>query len=95
LDIFLRGFSISICPEQSLKVLLLRYLTCLLKYVLDCEQNFFIFPYGLSDIQINCICTSQQKVLCIWIRSQDGRVQWKHLPETVDLCSISPINNLC
>jgi hypothetical protein len=29
---------------------------CLLKYVLNCEQNFsfFIFRAGLSDIRINC-----------------------------------------
>jgi hypothetical protein len=29
---------------------------CLIKYVLNCEENFsfFILLYGLSDIRINC-----------------------------------------
>jgi hypothetical protein len=56
LDIFLRGFSPSSCPQRSLKVLLLLNPMCLLKYVLNCEQNFsfFIFRPGLSDKLINC-----------------------------------------
>jgi hypothetical protein len=40
LDIFLRGFSLSSCPQHGLKVLLLLTPTYLLKYVLNCEQNF-------------------------------------------------------
>jgi hypothetical protein len=34
---------------------------CLLKHVLNCEQNFsfFIFWSGLSNIQINCNRTSE------------------------------------
>jgi hypothetical protein len=43
LDIVLRGFSLSGCPQHSLKVLLLLNPTCLLKYVLNCEQNFSFF----------------------------------------------------
>jgi hypothetical protein len=53
LDIFLRGFSLSSCPQQSLKVLLLLNPTCLLKYVLNWTE-FFIFLSGLFDIRINC-----------------------------------------
>jgi hypothetical protein len=43
LDIFLRGSSLSSCPQHSLKVLLLLNATCLLKYVLSCEQKFSFF----------------------------------------------------
>jgi hypothetical protein len=46
LDILLRGFSLSSCPQHSLKVLL-----PLLKYVLNCEQNFSFFDIS---IRINC-----------------------------------------
>jgi hypothetical protein len=50
LDIFLRGFSLSNCPQHSLKVLLVQSLLllnpiCLLKYVLKCEQNFLFFVF--------------------------------------------------
>jgi hypothetical protein len=56
LDIFFRGFSLSSCPQHSLKALLLLNATCLLKYVLNCEQNFSfsVFRCGLSDIRIIC-----------------------------------------
>jgi hypothetical protein len=40
LDIFLRGFSLSSCPQHSLKALLLLNPMCLLKCVLDCEKHF-------------------------------------------------------
>jgi hypothetical protein len=43
LNIFLRSFSLSSCPQHSLKVHLLLNPTCLLKYVLNCEQNFSYF----------------------------------------------------
>jgi hypothetical protein len=43
LDIFLRGFSLSSCPQHSPKVLLLLNLICLLKQVLSREQNFSYF----------------------------------------------------
>jgi hypothetical protein len=43
LDIFLRGFSPSSCPQHSLKVLLLLNPMCLLKYVSSCEENFSYF----------------------------------------------------
>jgi hypothetical protein len=56
LDIFLRGFSLSSCPQHSLKVLLLLNVTCLLKYALNCEQifSFFFFRSGLSGSLTNC-----------------------------------------
>jgi hypothetical protein len=59
LDIFLRGFSLSSCPQHSLKVLLLysRLLlnpTCLFKVCTQMWTEFFIFWSGLSDIRINC-----------------------------------------
>jgi hypothetical protein len=41
-DIFLRGFSLSSCPQHSLQVLLHLNPTRLLKYILSCENNF---PY--------------------------------------------------
>jgi hypothetical protein len=49
-------FQFSSCPQHSLKALVLLNPTCLLKCILNCEQNFlfFIFRSGLSDIQINC-----------------------------------------
>jgi hypothetical protein len=51
LDIFLCGSSLSSCPQHSLKVLLLLNPTCLLKYVLNCEQvSFFIFRSGLARV---------------------------------------------
>jgi hypothetical protein len=43
LDIFLLGSSLSSCSEHSLKLLLLLNATCLLKYVLNCEQHFSCF----------------------------------------------------
>jgi hypothetical protein len=49
LDIFLRDFSLSSWPQQNLKVLLLLNPICLLKCVLNFEQDFlfFIFRPGL------------------------------------------------
>jgi hypothetical protein len=68
-DIFLRGFSLSNCPQHSLKVLLLLNPMCLLKYVLSCEYNFsfFIFRSVLSYIRINCNRISEfyWNVLCL------------------------------
>jgi hypothetical protein len=66
LDIFLHGFSLSSCPQRSLKVLLLLNPTCLLKYVLNCEQNFSYFDtdfptYGLT-------VTGLARVYCIKCR---------------------------
>jgi hypothetical protein len=43
LDTFLRGFSLSSCPQRSQKVLLLLNPICLLKHVLNCEQNISYF----------------------------------------------------
>jgi hypothetical protein len=43
LGYFLAWFSLSSCPQQSLKVLLLLNPMCLLKYVLNCEQNLSYF----------------------------------------------------
>jgi hypothetical protein len=43
LDIYLRGFSLSSCPQHSLKVLVHLNVVCLLKYVLSCEQNYSVF----------------------------------------------------
>jgi hypothetical protein len=56
LDKFLWGFSLSSCPQHSLKILTLLNSTCLSKYVLNLERNFsyFIFRFGLSDVRINC-----------------------------------------
>jgi hypothetical protein len=55
LDILLRDFSLSSCPQHNLKALLLCSLlllnpVCPLKYVLNCEQNcsFFIFRSELT-----------------------------------------------
>jgi hypothetical protein len=57
---FLRGFSLASCPQHSLKVPLALYATCLLKYVLNCEEDssFVIFRSELSDFRINCDRTS-------------------------------------
>jgi hypothetical protein len=38
----LRGFSLSSCPQHSLKVLLLLNATLLMKYVLNCEEHISI-----------------------------------------------------
>jgi hypothetical protein len=38
-----RRFSLSSCPQHSLKVLLLLNPTCLLKYVFNCEHDFSYF----------------------------------------------------
>jgi hypothetical protein len=43
LDIVLQDFSLSSCPQHSQKVLLLLNPMYLLKYVLNCEQNFSYF----------------------------------------------------
>jgi hypothetical protein len=40
LDIFLRGFSLSSCPQHRLKVLLLLNPMSFFKLALSCEQNF-------------------------------------------------------
>jgi hypothetical protein len=40
-------------PEQTLYSSAFINALCLLKYVLNCEQTFFIFRSGLSDILIN------------------------------------------
>jgi hypothetical protein len=45
LDIFLFGFSLTCCPQRSLKVLLLKNATCFLKSVVNCEQNFSFFIF--------------------------------------------------
>jgi hypothetical protein len=39
LDIFLPGFSLSSCPQHSLKALLLLNPLCLFKYVLKCDGH--------------------------------------------------------
>jgi hypothetical protein len=54
LDILLRGFSLSSCPKHSLKVFLFLNVTCLLKYVLNCEQNFSCFDpdYPTSELTV-------------------------------------------
>jgi hypothetical protein len=51
----LAWFSLSSCPQHSLEALLLQNPTCLLKYLLTCEQNLslFIFRCGLSGIRIS------------------------------------------
>jgi hypothetical protein len=49
LDIFLCGFSLFNCPEHSLKFLLLLNPMCLLKYVLNFEENFNFFLYYYCD----------------------------------------------
>jgi hypothetical protein len=50
LGYFLLGFSVSSRPQHSPKALLVLNVTCLLMYVLNCEQNlsFFIFRSGLT-----------------------------------------------
>jgi hypothetical protein len=56
LDIFLRGFSLSSCPEHSLKVLLLLNPSCLLKYVLNCEENISNFILTVTGLaRADCI----------------------------------------
>jgi hypothetical protein len=64
LNIFWRGFSLSSRPQHTLKVLLLLTPMCLLKYVLNCEQNssFFIFRSGLT-------VTGLARVYCIMDQS--------------------------
>jgi hypothetical protein len=49
LQIFLRSFSLSSCLRHSLEVLLPLSTMCLLKNVLNCEQNLF------SNISIRII----------------------------------------
>jgi hypothetical protein len=51
LDIFLRGFSLSSCPQHSLKFPLLLKPMCLLKYVLNCDHNFLIFHISTRIIR--------------------------------------------
>jgi hypothetical protein len=50
-----RGSRLSSRPRHSPKVLVLLNPICLLKHVLNCEQNssFFIFRSRLCDIRIN------------------------------------------
>jgi hypothetical protein len=66
LDILLHGFSLSSCPQHSLKVLLLLNPMCLLKYVLNCEHNFsfFMFRFRLT-------VTGLMRDCCI---ASDGRM---------------------
>jgi hypothetical protein len=55
LDIFLRGFSLSSCPQHRLKGLLLLNPMCVFKvYVLKCEQNFLFFDpdYPASGLTV-------------------------------------------
>jgi hypothetical protein len=55
LDIFLCGFSLSSCPQNSLKVLLLLNPTRLLKYVINHEQNYAIFIFRSGLARFHCI----------------------------------------
>jgi hypothetical protein len=50
LYIFLCGFSLSSCPQHSLKVLLLLNPLCLLKYVLNCDTAFCILHFSIRIV---------------------------------------------
>jgi hypothetical protein len=68
------------CPQHNLNILLLHSIflltaMSLLKYVLNCEQNFqfFIFRIRLSDIQINYNRISEGLLrLCLVLVSSDN-----------------------
>jgi hypothetical protein len=90
LDIFLHGFNLSSCSQHSLKVLLLLNPMCLLKYVLNCEQNFsfFVFWSRLSSIWVKCNQVSEGLMHCgllgydmlqsgMWILEEEETWVWK------------------
>jgi hypothetical protein len=78
LDIFLRGFSLSSCPQPSLKVLLLLNAMRLLKYVLNCEQkfSFLIYRWGLSVSRLTKVCCTSVEVKFLSLDINTTQTVW-------------------